>query len=75
VRVPIFCSRCGNSFFDMCEPCGNVALLYSAWVLQQAQAQTEAEEAEAEAEYLAYQLENSLSPELDEYDLRNGMGL
>ncbi len=51
----------------MCEPCGQVALLYAAWVSElEAQATAQAEE----EEWIAYQMDTAISPDLDEFDLR-----
>lgn len=56
------CRRCGNSIFELCPPCANVALLYAASLLKKA----DAEEIEAE---IAYEMERPrFAPDLDALD-------
>jgi hypothetical protein len=68
VEIPT-CNRCGNSVFELCPPCSQIAYLHVAWK----QMQADAEEEELEREYQIFCLQNSISPELDAFDLGSGL--
>ena len=74
------CSECGNRVFEICVSCGQTAMHTEQdmeQVLTEAQAEKilEAIKTEAIQDEIAYEMARPrISPELDLFDLQNGLG-